>query len=435
MFESLCAAEDPWLRARGAELVFDQPSPAELRDLLLATRDSVAMVRLSAAARLDRTDELASRIAELLATTEDVELAIAAWSRLIVEIDPEQAREGIEQALAGELDDRLREHLRALAMVFGAAAPAELARVEVVQPSRPWPEPRAVARRALGRSGIELAPLIVSGAFSLTPSSLAFAAEQGVDTYFWESRYTNLTRFLRQPRRRELQVVAGSFHADRRGLLEDLERARRRLCRDQVDLFLLFWVRSPARLGAEALETLQEFVAKGWIRSYGFSTHDRVIACEAIATGDWPVIMTRHSAAHRGAEQELLPLAAAAGVGVLGFSALCYGRMLRSSSVFERGPEAVDCYRYSLAQPAVAACVSAPRRHRELEHNLALLDDAGLGADQRDALIAHGTEVYADNKRFDRLLRRGGTAPLREAILELFERASEPVGAANELNG
>ena len=43
-----------------------------------------------------------------------------------------------------------------------------------------------------------------------------------------------------------------------------------------------------------------------------------------------------------------------------------------------------------------------------------------------DALVAHGTEVYADNKRFDRLLRRGGTAPLREAILELFERALEP---------
>jgi hypothetical protein len=103
--------------------------------------------------------------------------------------------------------------------------------------------------------------------------------------------------------------------------------------------------------------------------------------------------------------------------------------MLRSSSVFERGPAAVDCYRYSLAQPAVAACVSAPRRHRELAQNLALLDDASLTGDQRDALVAHGTEVYADNKRFDRLLRRGGTAPLREAILELFERASEPTEA------
>ena len=40
-----------------------------------------------------------------------------------------------------------------------------------------------------------------------------------------------------------------------------------------------------------------------------------------------------------------------------------------------------------------------------------------------ERLRAHGREVYADNKRFDRLVRRGGAAPLREAILELFEHS------------
>ncbi|HLT39350.1 MAG TPA: aldo/keto reductase [Enhygromyxa sp.] len=435
LFESLSRADDPWIRARAVELIDpEDPGAESLATLLLATRDHAAMVRLAASSRLDAVPELAARLEPLLAA-DDPQVAIAAWSRLIVELPPEQAAERLERALVDELHEDLHAHLRELAVLFGAPAPARPAVpiLATVAPTRERPAAREVDRRPLGRSGIELAPLIISGAFGLTPSSLAFAAERGVDTYFWEPRYTNLTRFLRQPRRSDLQVVAGSFHADRRGLLDDLERARRRLRRDHIDLFLLFWVRSPARLSAEALATLQEFVDQGWIRSYGFSTHDRAIACEAIATGDWPVIMTRHSAAHRGAEQELLPSAAAAGVGVLGFSALCYGRMLRSSSVFERGPEPVDCYRYSLAQPAVAACVSAPRRHRELEHNLAVLDHASLADHQKDALIAHGTEVYADNKRFDRLLRRGGTAPLREAILELFERASEPPPASTEL--
>lgn len=426
LFERMRQAEDAWLRARACDFVDpEQASDAELVGLLLGSRDRAAMVRLAAAARLDAVPELAARIDSVLAEHDDPELLIAAWSRLMVGLEFECARERIERARVGQLDERVRAHLDQLAVMFGAEPPAmPTTTIELVE--RPPAVVAQVARRTLGRSGIELAPLIVSGAFSLTPSSLALAAERGVDTYFWEPRYTNLTRFLRQPRRRELQVVAGSFHADRRGLLDDLETARRRLQRDCIDLFLLFWVRSPARLGAEALATLREWVDKGWIRSYGFSTHDRAIACAAIESGDWPVIMTRHSAAHRNAEQELLPMAAAAGVGVLGFSALCYGRMLRSSSVFERGPAAVDCYRYSLGQAAVAACVSAPRRHRELEHNLAVLDDASLSEDQKLALIAHGTEVYADNKRFDRLLRRGGTAPLREAILELFERASEP---------
>lgn len=430
LFDRLREADDPWLRARAVDLADSQ---TDLAGLLLATRDHAAMVRSAASAQIDRIPDLAARLEPLLGANHS-DLAIAAWSRLIHELPAEQMRERIERALAGELAEPLRAHLVELAVVFGAPAPVSPPVVEAPAPAREWPAARSVVRRPLGRSGIEVAPLIVSGAFSLTPSSLAFAAERGVDTYFWEPRYINLTRFLRQPRRCDLQVVAGSFHADRRGLLEDLERARRRLRRDRIDLFLLFWVRSPARLGAEALATLREFVERGWIRSYGFSTHDRAIACEAIESGDWPVIMTRHSAAHRGAELELLPMAAAAGVGVIGFSALCYGRMLRSSSVFERGPAPVDCYRYSLTQPAVAACVSAPRRHRELDHNLALLDDASLGDDQKAALIAHGTEIYADNKRFDRLLRRGGTAPLREAILELFERASEPMPADTELD-
>ena len=434
---SMRCADDPWIRARAADLIDPHdPSADELGSLLLATCDRVAMVRLAGSARLDEVPELGERLAATLATTDDPQVQIAAWSRLIVELEPDTAEARVEQALARVRadDHELRAHLLALLSVFGAPAPAPAPTVAVVErPAGSRPSPASVASRPLGRTGIELAPLVVSGAMSLTPSSLALAAERGVDTYFWEPRYLNLTRFLRQPWRRDLQVVAGSFHADRRGLLEDLERARRQLRRARIDVFLLFWVRSPARLGAEALATLREFVERGWIRSYGFSTHDRAIACEAIASGDWPVIMTRHSAAHTGAERELLPAAAAAGVGVLGFSALCYGRMLRPSAVFERGPAAVDCYRYCLAQPAVAATISAPRRHRELEQNLAVLDDARLAADQADALVAHGAEVYADNKRFDRLLRRGGSAPLREAILELFERGSEPEPAASEL--
>jgi aryl-alcohol dehydrogenase-like predicted oxidoreductase len=136
--------------------------------------------------------------------------------------------------------------------------------------------------------------------------------------------------------------------------------------------------------------------------------------------------MTRHSAAHVGAEHELFPAAAAAEVGVLAFSGLCYGRMLRPSAVFPRGPRAVDCYRYVLGREGVHACISAPRYARELEHNLALLDGRGLSADEIEALRAHGREVHADRKRFDRLVRRGGAAPLREAILELFDQASQP---------
>jgi HEAT repeat protein len=426
--------DDPWLRARASELVDPRDCSDEaLAQLLCATRDTAAMARASAAAQLDAVPDLRERLERVLAQDGPSERQIAAWSRLItlaMASDVASAQACLEQALVTSTDAEITAHLRELAVLFGADPPARApARAPIVFAPRERPDapstPMMVAR-PLGRSGIELAPLVVSGRFSPTPSSLAHALEHGVDTLFWEPTYTTTTRFLRQPRQRRVQVIAGSFHADRAGLTHDLEQARRRLEREHIDVFLLFWVRSVARIGAEALDTLREFQARGWIRSYGFSTHDRAIACAAIETGDWPVVMTRHSAAHDGAERELLPAAAAAGVGVLGFSALCYGRMLQPSSVFESGPAAADCYRYSLSQPAVAACISAPQRNRELLENLDVLARPTLDPLLQEALRAHGREVYADSKRFDRLLRRGGAAPLREAILELFERACEP---------
>ncbi|NVB41736.1 HEAT repeat domain-containing protein [Pseudenhygromyxa sp. WMMC2535] len=448
LIEHLLRAEDPVLRVRGLALLDPE---TQLPALLLALRDREAMVRGAADERLAGLDDLSGRIEAVLAKRDgagDLPLRMAAWPRLLMGagLEPEAAAERLDAALASEEDAAIRELLTVIGLTLGRPVPVDSESPRVATSastpaptptSAPAPTPEAARadalrqRRPLGHSGLSLAPLVISGAYSLSPASLAFAVERGVDTMFWEPRYASMSAFLRQPKRRGIQVIAGSFHAERDGLLRDLETARRRLGRGCIDLFMLFWVRSPARLSAEALATLRECQARGWIRSYGFSTHDRATACEAVATGDWPVIMTRHSAAHRGAEAELLGAAAEAGVGMLGFSALCYGRMLRPSSVYARGPAPPDCYRYSLAQPAVAACVSAPRRHRELAENLAVLERPELGDEQLEALRAHGREIYADNARFGRLLRRGG-APLREAILALFERGGSPEPAASE---
>ena len=47
-------------------------------------------------------------------------------------------------------------------------------------------------------------------------------------------------------------------------------------------------------------------------------------------------------------------------------------------------PSAADCYRYSLSQPGVTACISAPRRPEELIENLAALIQIGaaIGVDR-----------------------------------------------------
>ena len=85
--------------------------------------------------------------------------------------------------------------------------------------------------------------------------------------------------------RRELVIVGGTYEGDRFGIERDVKRALHRLRTDYLDVFLLFWTRSPERLSAEALATLRGLKQAGRIRAFGFSTHDRELAATAIATG------------------------------------------------------------------------------------------------------------------------------------------------------
>ncbi len=276
-----------------------------------------------------------------------------------------------------------------------------------------------VSRRAFGRAGFDVAPLAISGAYDPSPSALELAAASGVDLYFWEPSYDGHTRFLRRGDRRALRLVAGTYHADAGSIEADVDRALRWLRRDTLDVFLLFWSRSPARVEPAAHAVLARLRDAGKIRAIGFSTHDRKLARAAIAESPWDVVMTRHSAAHPGIETELLPFAQQTNTAVLTFSALCYGRMLGAGFESERAPTAAECYRYSLAQPGVTACISAPRRRDEMIENLDALRSPWLDDADVARLRAHGVFVRAESQRFNSLLRqrtRDAAAAARELL-------------------
>jgi aryl-alcohol dehydrogenase-like predicted oxidoreductase len=385
-------------------------------------------VRAAAADVLEPDAALSSRLRSLLgqpvlATRE----RIAAFTFLLRDRDGE-AREELDRALKDPAQPReVVEHLEAISLLFDASAPHVVDGGRAIRPRMV----AEVARRPLGHGGPEVAPLAVSGVYQLAPGALARAAEAGVNLFFWEPRHTNLTRFLRGRRQRDLHVVAGTFNAHRAGIEHDLELALRRLGRDRIDVFLLFWARSAARLSRESFELLQRLKAAGKIGAAGFSTHDRALAAAALEQHPWDVVMIRHSAAHPGAEDQLLPLAQEKGVGVLTFSALCYGRLLkrvegeRSISLGGDPPTAADCYRYSLSQPGVTACISAPRRFRELAQNLEVLEAPTLDVAAAARLREHGAHVHRENRRFDRLLRRG-EAGLAEPEVASVELPSDP---------
>jgi aryl-alcohol dehydrogenase-like predicted oxidoreductase len=250
-----------------------------------------------------------------------------------------------------------------------------------------------------------VAPLGLSGHYGLPVEGFARAAEAGVNLFFWEPSYQTLTEFLTRlgGARNALHLVAGTFEADGQRVRRDAERALRATKVERLALFLLFWVRSWARVTPDVREALERLKAEGKVSAFGLSTHSRSLAVEALEAG-WVPVMVRHSAAHRGAEERILPRAAALGVGLLTFNNTCYGRLLQA-----RGgappPQPADCYRYTLAQPGVTACLSAPATLEQLDENLQALRDPELPEDRRRSLLAQGERVYEEDTTFRKLVR------------------------------
>jgi aryl-alcohol dehydrogenase-like predicted oxidoreductase len=258
--------------------------------------------------------------------------------------------------------------------------------------------------RPLGKTGLAVTPLGVSGRYGLPEAGFAEAVAAGVNLFFWEPAYPAQTRFWRRlsaATRDRLLVTAGTFAAEPRGVRRDLDEALRQLRLDRLAVFLLFWVRSPHRLD-DVLETLAAVRREGRVAAIGLSTHQRPLALAAVRDG-WDVVMVRHNLAHRGAEADLLPLAAARQVGVLAFSALCHGLIPRSPGTGT--PSAADAYRYSLSQPGVSACWSAPRNLDELRQNLAVLRSPTLAEDRVEPLRRFGDDLHRRNRAFLECIR------------------------------
>jgi hypothetical protein len=416
--------EDPWIRRavieadHALDALSTDPDPSLRREAFacacrnghalaaarMAASSSDPWLRVHAAERLARaTDaEDVERAMTLLSDSDPAVRAAAADVWMHSPIAEARMQRRVDEALASGPPD--------------VPSPVRTER-HSARRADPCSAPTVASPRLLGGTGIEVSPLGISGAHEPSIASLFGALDAGCNLYFWEPRHRNLTTFLReaQGRRRSSRVIAGTYHATERAIRRDIERALRSLGRDAIDVFLVFWTRSDARLQGEVSTAIQRAKREGLILAGGFSTHDRALAERTIRSPDspWDVIMIRHSAAHPGAEDSLFACAQQRDVGVIGFSATSYGRLLRAPR--DRVPAAIssaaDCYRYTLSQPGVNVCLSAPRGGRELVENLCVLRDPTLPAVRLEELRAIGRLVRKETTEFARTIRRFPSSP------------------------
>ncbi len=376
---------DPWVRAavHGGEGPGLHRSSAgtPVADVLRLARDSDPGTRsIAMDALASRHDEVHDLLAE---GTLGVSERMAAHT--VVRLSG-------SAVASGESDPAVLAHIALLDDVAAGRAPTP-----AISPDGPPAMRSHSATRTLGNTGLAVRPFGLSGAHGLSFDDFVRANDRGVNLFFWEPTHRELTRFLRARAPRDAVVVAGTYHADAASIERDVVRTLRALRRDTLDVFLAFWTRSSARLD-EIVGPLRLLAERGLVRATGISTHDRALACEAADRG-LDVVMVRHSAAHRGAESTVFPHCEARGTAVLTFSNLCYGRMLhRNLEGAAPAVTAPDCYRYSLSQAGVHACIAAPRRFSELMENLAVLEEPRLGPVRLAELRVHGDHVYRRSK-------------------------------------
>ncbi len=265
-----------------------------------------------------------------------------------------------------------------------------------------WWEPRR-----LGPTEFEVGRMGISGHYALPERGFAEAFERGVRLYFWEPIYLTQTRFfasLSPDKKSCVTMCCGTFEASVRGLRRDVEKALKVMGLERLGVFFVFWVRDRARLSDELLGEMERMRREGLVGEFGVSTHSRELARGFIE--EWPVVMVRHNAAHRGVERDVFPHVDRARTGIITFSNLCYGRMISELPDWgEEPPSARDAYRYTLSHDEVSACWSAPSTVGQLRENLSALDAGPMGQEELARMRAYGRALYRRNTGFSWFVR------------------------------
>jgi len=232
---------------------------------------------------------------------------------------------------------------------------------------------------------------------------VAFAA--GINYFFFYNlSYDNLLDGLKpllNAKREELVIATGSQDRDISGLRQYLNKVRRQLNTDMVDVFFAEYISPSDDLDQvrSLLEELHSWKEKGLIRYVGATVHNRPLALELIEDGRCEVLMHRYNMAHRKAEENVLPAAQKAGIPVIAFTCTRWGSLLKGHPDWQKQvPKAADCYRFALRHPAVRLALSAPQTLTQLEENLSVLQAPELSPQAEALWQEYGTLVYGNGE-------------------------------------
>jgi aryl-alcohol dehydrogenase-like predicted oxidoreductase len=240
----------------------------------------------------------------------------------------------------------------------------------------------------LGKTGLRVSRIGLASSYGVGADGVQEAYEEfGINYFYWGSyrreSFGEGIRRLAQAKREDLVVVVQSYSRLAGLLASSLERALRRLKLDYADIFLLgFYSRPPSRRIMDAAMRLRD---QGKARFIAVSGHRRPTFQQYIRDGIFDMVMFRYSAAHRGAETDILPyLESTDRPGTVAYTSTRWGQLLDPGKVpsGEAVPRAADCYRFVLSQPQIDVCLSGPADVGQMREGLAALARGPMSEDE-----------------------------------------------------
>ena len=255
-------------------------------------------------------------------------------------------------------------------------------------------------RTPLGRTGLAVGPLGVSGGYGVDARSLLRAFDRGVNYWYHGSLRRNgmakaIRELVRSGKRDQLVIVLQSYMRWPWYMERSVAGGLRHLGIDHADILLLgLYNSAPWESILARAERMRE---KGMFRHLAISGHHRPSFVDFAADRRYGVLHIRYSAAHPGAEQDVFPrMPQEDRPGIVAYTATSWGHLLRAKGL-PKGEVPLrgrDAYRFVLTNPNFNVCMTGPKNAGEMDEALAALDDGPLSSDEETRIRRIGAVLH-----------------------------------------
>ncbi len=264
--------------------------------------------------------------------------------------------------------------------------------------------------RFLGRTGLKVSRLCF-GVLTIGPlqanlpltegvAILKYAVTRGVnffDTAEIYGTYPYLRLLFQEVKTPQLIVATKSYAFSAAGMKKSLEKARRELNRDFVDIFLLHEQESALTLRGhrEALDFLVKAKERGLVKAVGISTHTVAGVRAALAVPEIEVIHPLLNIQGLGIRDgdrsqmlEAIEAAHALGRGIYLMKPLGGGNLLS---------EAESALKFAFSQPAAAAVAVGMKTREEVDFNAGVADNLPVPADLKAKISKEKRKLHIED--------------------------------------